>query len=183
LWREDVAPFRELKDELPMVMVNHAAYPLTRSKQLPATASAFWVTKVLRERIGYRGLIFSDDMEMGGILKTMPMEDAAVAAIRAGMDTIEICHSPELILRAYEALIHEAERSAAFRSLLLARAREAARKRAKIVPAVAPKALTAKQYEALRGKVNAFREKVLKLAAETADVPAGSKLKPVAETA
>ena len=35
------------------------------------------------------------------------------------MDLLEICHSPELILRAYEALIAEAERSAAFRKLLL----------------------------------------------------------------
>jgi len=183
LWSEDVAPYRELSRELPMVMVSHAAFPLTASKHLPATASPFWVTKILRERIGYRGLIFSDDMEMGGILKAMPIEEAAVAAIRAGMDTIEICHSPELILRAYEALVAEAERSTAFRALLLARAREAARKRTKIIPEVAPKLLTAKQYEALRAKVNAFREKVLELAGETAAVPAGSRLKPVAETA
>ena len=69
---------------------------------------------MLRKRIGYRGIIFSDDLEMGGILKFMPIEEAAVAAIRAGMDLMEICHSPELILRAYEALIAEGERSAAF---------------------------------------------------------------------
>ncbi len=62
---------------------------------------------MLRKRIGYRGIIFSDDLEMGGILKFMPIEEAAVAAIRAGMDLLEICHSPELILRAYEALIAE----------------------------------------------------------------------------
>jgi beta-N-acetylhexosaminidase len=183
LWLEDIAPYRALRDELPMVMVNHAAYPRTKGKGLPATASPFWITDVLRKRVGYRGLIFSDDMEMGGILKFLPMEEAAVAAIRAGMDMIEVCHSPELILRAYEALIAEAERSAAFRALLLKRAQEAAKKRARIVPAQAAKALTAKQLEALRVKIRAFNEKVFALAGEANPLSGGSMLKPVVETA
>ena len=103
-----------------MIMVNHAAYPDTPGKNRPASVSPYWITTVLRKRIGYRGIIFSDDLEMGGILKFMPIEEAAIAAIRAGMDLIEICHSPELILRAYEALIAESERSAAFAKLLIA---------------------------------------------------------------
>ena len=78
---------------------------------------------MLRERIGYRGIILSDDLEMGGILKFLPVEEAAVEAVRVGTDLLEICHSAELILRSYEALIAEAERSAAFRKLLLERAR------------------------------------------------------------
>ncbi len=60
---------------------------------------------MLRKRIGFRGLIFSDDLEMGGILKFVPIEEAVIAAVRAGMDLMEICHSPELILRAYESLL------------------------------------------------------------------------------
>lgn len=183
LWNEDIAPFRELSNELPMVMVNHAAYPNTQSKHLPATASPFWVTSVLRKRLSYRGLIFSDDMEMGGILKAMPIEEAAITAIRAGMDMIEICHSPELILRAYESLIAEAERSTAFRALLAARAQEVSRKRSRIVPAEEPKPLTPKQYEALRAKLLAYRDKVHILAGEPASTPTGSPFRPTAETA
>ena len=109
--------------------------------------------------------------------------DAVVAAIRAGMDMIEICHSPELILRAYEALIAEAERSAAFRTLLLKRAQEAAKKRVRIVPSQIAKALTTKQYEALRAKVRAFHDKVRALAEESAPNSVGSALKPLVETA
>lgn len=165
LWREDIAPYRELRNVLPMVMVNHAAYPRTQGKHLPATASAFWITKVLRDQLGYRGLIFSDDMEMGGILKSMPMEEAAVAAIRAGMDTLEICHSPELILRAYESLLHEAERSTSFRTLVQARAREAARKRHRIA-APSTKSPSALQLDALRTRMQRFREQVLALASD-----------------
>ena len=40
LWSEDLVPYRELSNELPMVMVNHAAYPETRGKNRPASASA-----------------------------------------------------------------------------------------------------------------------------------------------
>jgi beta-N-acetylhexosaminidase len=157
LWQKDLAPYRELRNELPMIMVNHAAYPRTRGKDRPASASPYWITTMLRKRLGYWGLIFSDDMEMGGILKFMPMEEAAVEAIRAGMDLLEICHSPELILRAFEALIAEGERSAAFRKLLLARAGQTARTRGRLFAAGVPKELTSKQFEALRARVSSFR--------------------------
>lgn len=171
LWSQDLAPYRALRDDLPMVMVNHAAYPETAGKDAPATASAFWITRVLRQRIGYRGLVFSDDMEMGGILKAMPMEQAAVAAIRAGMETLEICHSPELILRAYESLLSEAERSTVFRALLLARARDAARKRARMFAQAPPRALTPKQFTSLQTRMQKFRDKVNRLAGAVTAVP------------
>jgi beta-N-acetylhexosaminidase len=158
LWCEDLVPYRELCDKLPMVMVNHASYPDMPSKKQPASVSSYWMTTVLRKRIGYRGIILSDDMEMGGILKFMPIEDAAVAAIRAGMDLLEICHSPGLILRAYEALIAEGERSAAFSKLLIERAEETARQRAKLFAGGIPAALTARQFEALRGRIVRFGE-------------------------
>jgi beta-N-acetylhexosaminidase len=160
LWRLDLAPYRELRDELPMVMVNHAAYPQTPGKNRPASVSRYWIQTVLRQRIGYRGIVFSDDLEMGGILKFMPIEEAAVAAIRAGMDLLEICHTPELILRAYEALLAEGERSAAFGKLLLARAQQTARKRAKLFAGGGARALTEKQFAALRAHIQRFSEDV-----------------------
>lgn len=160
LWREDLEPYRALRDELPMVMVNHAAYPATPGKDRPASASSFWITTVLRKRLGYRGLIFSDDLEMGGILRFLPIEEAAVAAVRAGTDTLEICHSAELILRAYEALIAEGERSATFRTVLLARAREVERKRTTLFAAGVAKALTARQFAALRTRILRFGDEI-----------------------
>ncbi|MDR3751910.1 MAG: beta-N-acetylhexosaminidase [Terracidiphilus sp.] len=160
LWRKDLVPYRELRNELPMVMVNHAAYPQTRGKDLPASVSPYWITAVLRRRIGYRGIVFSDDLEMGGILKFMPMEEAVIAALRAGMDLLAICHSPELILRAYEALIAEAERSAAFRKLMLERAGRAGRLRAKLFAGGVPPALPARQFEALRARVLRFGDTI-----------------------
>ncbi len=182
LWEEDLAPYRTLRKEMPMVMVNHAAYPATSGGNKPASVSPFWITTVLRKRIGYRGIIFSDDLEMGGILKVLPMEEAAIAAVHAGMDMLEICHSPELILRAYEALQAEAERSATFRRLVQERARVVSRQRAKLFVGGIPAGLTAKQFEALRARILRFREAVMKLAESPETTPA-KKLAPVVETA
>jgi beta-N-acetylhexosaminidase len=160
LWREDLVPYRELAKELPMIMVTHAAYPETGSGGLPATASHFWVTKILQQRIGYKGLIFSDDMEMGGILKFQPIEEAAISALRAGIHILEICHSPELILRCYESLIREAERSIAFRRVLLERAATAAQLRRARFGAPTTRAFSNAQLAALREKVLLFSDNV-----------------------
>jgi beta-N-acetylhexosaminidase len=184
LWCEDLAPYRLLRDELPMVMVNHAAYPDTPGKTKPASVSQFWISTVLRKRIHYRGIVLSDDLEMGGILRFMPMEEAVLAAVRAGMDLMEICHSPELILRAYEALVSEGERSATFRACMVKRARETARKRAKLFAGGTPPALTTRQFETLRSDILRFREKVAHVTSdEKIAAPEHTKVAPVVETA
>jgi beta-N-acetylhexosaminidase len=160
LWIDDLEPYRALRDELPMVMVSHAAYPLTKDKKRPASVSSFWVGEVLRKRIGYRGIVLSDDLEMGGVANFMPMGDAAVEAVRVGSDLLLICHHAEPILNVYEALIAEGERSAMFGRLLLKRARESERKRAKLFRAGMPAALSKPQFEALRARILQFGESV-----------------------
>jgi beta-N-acetylhexosaminidase len=122
---------------------------------------------VLRRRIGYRGMVVSDDLEMGGVTKFMPIAEAAVATVRMGSDLALICHHPEPILQTYEALIREGERSAAFSKILIQRARESARKRVKAFPAKMPAALNQKQFEALRGRILRFGEIVAKAASPT----------------
>jgi beta-N-acetylhexosaminidase len=160
IWDEDVVPYRELHKQMPMLMTNHAAYPRTPGKNVPASASRFWITETLRKKIGYRGLVLSDDLEMGGILKFLPVEEAAVEAIRAGSDLLEICHSAELILRTYEALITEAERSAAFRKVLIRTAQDSGRKRARLYGGGRSAPPTAKALESLRNKILAFNDRV-----------------------
>jgi beta-N-acetylhexosaminidase len=160
LWDEDLAPYRALHDESPLIMVNHAAYPETKGKNHPASASPFWITAVLRKRVGYRGLIVTDDLEMGGMLKFLPVEEAAVAAVRAGTDLMLICHSAEVILGSYEALLREAEKSAAFRTILLARARVVSAKQARLYARGVAKAPTPKQLLALKERIAALGERV-----------------------
>jgi beta-N-acetylhexosaminidase len=182
MWKEDLLPYRELGNAMPIVMMNHAAYPNTPGKELPASVSDFWIGQILRKRIGYRGIILSDDLEMGGILKFMPIEEAAVAAIRTGSDLVEICHHPEPILLAYEALVAEAERSAAFRKILLERARRTTKLKAKTFPTKMPTALSEKPFEALRTRILRFNETIEKIIPRTVE-PAPSKPPSLVETA
>ncbi len=182
LWRDDLEPYRALRNQAPVVMVNHAAYPLTADPKRPASVSNFWIQKVLRRRIGYRGIILSDDLEMGGVVKFMPIEDAGIAAVRVGSDLVEICHHPEPILRVYEALLSEGARSAAFRRILLERARVSTRKRMKAFPAKMPPALGAGQFDALRAQILRFNDSIERLAPGAAG-PGPAKPPSIVETA
>jgi beta-N-acetylhexosaminidase len=114
LWAEDLYPYRILRRELPMVLIGHANYPAITHDQSPASLSRKWITDVLRKKIGYRGLVVSDDLEMGGVLKAAPIEQAAVEHIRAGGDLCLICHVEEYVTKSYEALIKEAESNRKF---------------------------------------------------------------------
>jgi beta-N-acetylhexosaminidase len=114
LWEQDLVPYRVLRRELPMVMVSHAAFPAVTKDRTPASLSKKWITDILRKKIGYTGLIVSDDMEMGAVLEFAPIEQNVVEHIRAGGDMILICHHEDFILRAHEALLREAERDLRF---------------------------------------------------------------------
>jgi len=114
LWDADIAPYRALRRESPIVLVGHAAYPAVTHDCTPASLSKKWITEILRRKIGYRGLVVSDDLEMGGVLKAAPIEQAAVGFIRAGGDLCLICHIEEHIERSYEALVKEADRDSKF---------------------------------------------------------------------
>ncbi len=94
LWREDLAPYRELRNELPIVMVNHAG--LSRDAGERTAGERF-------KLLDYGGAAEADRLWRDYLLgrsgdgrhsEVSSMEEAAVAAIRAGMDTLEICHSP-----------------------------------------------------------------------------------------
>ncbi len=114
LWDEDLMPYRTLRRQLPFVMVSHAAYPQLTWDRTPASLSKIWITDILRKRIGYRNLIVSDDLEMGGVLSAAPIGEAAVEFIRAGGDLCLICHREDYIVEAYETLIKAAERDSKF---------------------------------------------------------------------
>jgi beta-N-acetylhexosaminidase len=114
LWAEDLLPYRTLRAQMPFVMIAHAAYPLVTKDRIPASLSKFWITDILRERIGYRNLIVSDDLEMRGVLAAAPVGAAAVEHIRAGGDLCLICHREDYVVEAYEGLLVTAERDPKF---------------------------------------------------------------------
>jgi len=114
LWAEDLLPYRMLRAQLPLVMISHAAYPLVTHDRTPASLSKVWIKDILRKRIGYRKLIVSDDLEMGGVLSAAPVGQAAVEFVRAGGDLCLVCHRADYIAQAYEELVKTAERDPKF---------------------------------------------------------------------
>jgi len=114
MWDEDLLPYQTLRRELPFVMVSHAAHPAVTKTKTPASLSKLWITDILKKRIGYRGLVVSDDLEMGGVLSAAPVGEAAVEFVRAGGDLCLVCHREDRVVEAHEALINTAERDKHF---------------------------------------------------------------------
>lgn len=170
VWGEDLEPYRALASELPMIMVNHAGYPKIRKPARPeierplqpASLSRFWIEDVLRKKLRYRGLVISDDMEMGGVLNHASLEDASVEAIAAGTDLLEICHRGDRVLATHEALLREAERSPAFARCVTAGAARIARAKKRLIGnAPLPKALSGAGLKKLQEAQQRLREKIV----------------------
>ncbi len=161
LWQEDLSPYRSMKRELPIVLVNHASYPSVTRGQLPASLSKKWITGVLRRRIGFRGLVASDDMEMGALLKTRTIDQAAVEFVRAGGDLCLICHEQQNVESAFENMVREYERDSRFRQRVLESAtRVAAFKRKHTREMRVPPAPSPKKVERLSRQLWEFSERV-----------------------
>jgi beta-N-acetylhexosaminidase len=167
MWRTDLSPWLAVGSHLPFAMVAHASYPWPGRDPALATVSRYWVTNVLRRQVRFRGIILSDDMEMGGILSQMSIEDAVVQAVLAGIQMIEICRDPALIQRAYEALLKESERSPAFAELVASAWRKIYRSKKQWLHPLRRQNLSAT-------RINRLCEDVKEFAARVAEPPAVS---------
>ncbi|MCZ7650767.1 MAG: beta-N-acetylhexosaminidase [Thermoanaerobaculia bacterium] len=87
----DLAPFRRLAPRAAAMMAGHAAYPAWDPSGLPATLSRRIATGLLRGNLGYRGLLFSDDLEMGALADRGGLAERAEAALAAGCDGLLVC--------------------------------------------------------------------------------------------
>ena len=87
--------------------------------------------EILRKKIGYRGLVVSDDLDMGGVLNSVSIEDAAVETLRAGSDMFLVCQKEEHVWRAYEAVYRRAENDRSFANLVASKTKRVARFKAK----------------------------------------------------
>jgi len=116
---QDLAPYIELfqrkDDRVRCVMISHGGFPNIDIKKAitggliePASLNESIVTKLLRDELGYRHLVVTDDLEMGAIAKHCEIEEAVVRAFLAGEDMLLICAHPEIIRRGYHGLLNAA---------------------------------------------------------------------------
>jgi beta-N-acetylhexosaminidase len=110
LLAEDVAPYKKLMRRVTAIMVGHGYYPaFDGNKPRPASLSKTIITELLRNDLGFDGLVFTDDMEMGAISQIRPFEEAVVDALDAGADMILVCHTTEKVVAAHDALTRAVE--------------------------------------------------------------------------
>ncbi len=110
----DLLPYRRLipTGNVHSIMVAHASFPRfdlqetgENGKLLPSSLSYNIVTKLLREELEFDGLVITDDLEMGAIVKNYGIGEACRRAILAGVDMLAICASPEAIGEGCKAVI------------------------------------------------------------------------------
>lgn len=120
LQQVEVAPFRvAAQSGLASFMTAHISYPQLDPTRAPATFSSTILTNLLRTQLGFPGVLFSDDLEMGAVSQHHDIETAACAAVRAGCDAILICHDEDAAARAHAALTREAQRNEVFRARII----------------------------------------------------------------
>jgi beta-N-acetylhexosaminidase len=113
----ELAPFRALCAELEAILTAHVIFDAVAPNQ-PATLAPAVVRGILRDELGFEGLVLSDDMEMKAIADHYGIEHAACAAVEAGCDQLLICSRLSWRERAQAALSARADSDPAFKRLL-----------------------------------------------------------------
>jgi beta-N-acetylhexosaminidase len=118
LHNTDLFPYRELlaNGDAKAVMVAHAAYPKLdlqekdkSGKLLPASLSRNFITTLLRDDLDFNGVIITDDLEMGAIVKNYGIGDACKMAVDAGADMVALCADPAAIRDGCNAVLNAVE--------------------------------------------------------------------------
>ena len=105
--QEDLQPFRHIIDQYPhhqfMVMTGHIRYPAFDAK--PASLSPVILKQLLRNQLGYQGIVITDDLDMGAVSEGYKPEEIGIVAVQAGTDILLSCHNPEVQQRIYRSTL------------------------------------------------------------------------------
>jgi beta-N-acetylhexosaminidase len=102
----EMTPFRAaIESGVDSVMTAHIALPALEAPDVPATLSPAILTGLLREELKFKGLVVTDALEMGGVVKGFSKGEAAVRALEAGADVLLMPPDPEAAIRAVVAAV------------------------------------------------------------------------------
>ncbi|MEQ1862140.1 MAG: glycoside hydrolase family 3 N-terminal domain-containing protein [Chthoniobacteraceae bacterium] len=96
----ELAVFRSMAGRIDSMMIGHAFYPALEQGSTPSSLSRVVVNDLLRGELGFRGLVMTDDLDMGAILNHFGLEETIRLAITAGNDVAMICHRVEVVEQA-----------------------------------------------------------------------------------
>lgn len=122
----ELYPFRQIfEDEPPLIMTAHILFQALDPDH-PATLSKPILDGLLRQRLGYKGLVISDCLEMNAVAQRYTIEEMIELGLSAGIDIFLICHTESIWQRAWEHLQSLGERSEEKRERILSSARRIA---------------------------------------------------------
>jgi beta-N-acetylhexosaminidase len=101
----DMQPFSVLSTKAAAVMTAHIQFP--QVCQQPVSFSEYWIKDILRKKVGFNGLIFSDDLSMKGAAGIDSFADRAKCALAAGCDAVLVCNNRTEAETCLEALERE----------------------------------------------------------------------------
>ena len=106
----DLPPFKAaVQANVALVMTSHTIYPALDPEH-PGTFSRAIINSLLREGLGFRGVVVTDDLEMGAVGEKYSPAAASIAALEAGADLLLVCNHPEKMSQTAEALLHGLDR-------------------------------------------------------------------------
>lgn len=136
---EDVAPFGDLAGELDMIRVSHGHYPaLGDIRPLPASLSARIVGGILRDRVGFGGVVMTDDLTLGAITSRGLKPDVFLDAVRAGNDLLFFSQATPLVEEAFELIVRSAAGDTGMRRRIEISSARILRLKQKLDPAPSP---------------------------------------------
>ena len=110
LVRSELIPFQAgIEAGTPAIMTTHILFPQIESGKIPATMSRAIISGLLREKMGYKGMIISDCMEMNAIAQYYGTVHGAVKAVKAGVDLICISHTVLFAMEAAQQIYQEVQ--------------------------------------------------------------------------
>ena len=113
LEKEDLVPFRKTiaarAPENYFILVSHLIYPALDPEHSASQSHAI-LTELLRERMGYEGIIITDDLEMGAVANHAPYRQLGANAVKAGADIALICHEYEHENDIYMGILEAVQR-------------------------------------------------------------------------
>ncbi|MFQ3671226.1 MAG: glycoside hydrolase family 3 N-terminal domain-containing protein, partial [Verrucomicrobiia bacterium] len=105
LMAEELRVFGHFAQTAECVMVGHGHFTAFHQEPLPASLSPVLIGEVLREELGFDGMVMSDDLEMGAVANRYGSAEASRRAVEAGTDLLLICHNPACAEIARDALM------------------------------------------------------------------------------
>ncbi|HPR97091.1 MAG TPA: beta-N-acetylhexosaminidase [Thermotogota bacterium] len=110
LMQNEFIPFQNVIDKgIESVMISHVYLPQVMRERLPSAVSKEVMKDLLIGRLGFRGILVSDDLTMGGVANFFDVDEASYQALMAGMDVIDICHESANMFRAFDYLVKKAQ--------------------------------------------------------------------------